>query len=319
MRPRDFTLTTSGPLRLYSTLELLGFPPPSYLIDGIIPRSGLVGLYGLPGAAKTFLALDLAVHVATGLPWLERPVEAGNVLYVAAEGGSGIGIRLMALMIKYGLSVEDLSRISWLMESVPIDADADEMAILLERIVEADIPHLSLIVIDTLARCFDGDEVKTEDMGRFIKGVDMLRQHFGCAVLIIHHPRVGGDRERGNGAFRGAAECMMVLEKEDNALVLTCNKMKDDADFDPIYLELEIVPITDEIDSCVIAPSTTVLTKETAMTKLVDTLKNGPLRWDPWLAATGMTKGSFQKAFSALKVEKKIEKTADGAWALVGP
>ena len=82
MRPRDFTLTSNGPLRLYSTAELLGFAPPTYLIDKLLPQGGLVGLYGLPGAAKTFLAIDLALHVAMGLPWLGRATAPGNVLYV---------------------------------------------------------------------------------------------------------------------------------------------------------------------------------------------------------------------------------------------
>ena len=45
---------------------------------------------------KTFLALDIAAHVSLGLEWHGRPVRPGRVVYVYAEGRTGLGPRLRA-------------------------------------------------------------------------------------------------------------------------------------------------------------------------------------------------------------------------------
>lgn len=47
------------------------------VVDGLMPRSGLTVLYGESGSGKTFNALDLACHVAAGLPWRGLDVEQG--------------------------------------------------------------------------------------------------------------------------------------------------------------------------------------------------------------------------------------------------
>jgi hypothetical protein len=68
----------------------------NYLVDGIIPRFGLVVLYGPPKSAKTFWALDLMLHVASGREYRGRRVCQGPVIYIACEGGSGYGKRIAA-------------------------------------------------------------------------------------------------------------------------------------------------------------------------------------------------------------------------------
>ena len=52
--------------------------------------------FGDSGSGKTFLALDLACHVAAGRTWFGRRVEQRGVLYFAIEGGHGITNRIAA-------------------------------------------------------------------------------------------------------------------------------------------------------------------------------------------------------------------------------
>ena len=225
-RPSTFVLTSPGPLRLYSTTELLRLPPPAWLIDGIVPTGGLVGLYGPPGHGKSFLALDMALSVATGCPWQGRPVLSGFVLYVSAEGGTGIGKRVQAWLAHHQAHPKS-ANVAWLIESIAVLSDSGDMDVLLGRINDEVTDCPVLVVIDTLARCFDGDENQQEDMGRFIQGVDRLRREFGATVLVVHHTRLAGDRERGNTAFRGAADTMIFVRKQGHRLRLTNNKQKD--------------------------------------------------------------------------------------------
>jgi hypothetical protein len=110
-------------------------------------------------------------------------------------------------------------------------------------------------VIDTLARCFEGDENQQEDMGRFVAGVDRLRRELTCTVLIVHHTRLDGDRERGNTAFRGAADAMISVKRKkgpQGTITVSNDKQKDAEEFAPLQFALEIVP---EYQSCVIQPS----------------------------------------------------------------
>ncbi len=81
---------------LLSAAELAALPPPSWLIDGMVPAGGLNVLYGASGAGKSFLGLDFALCTATGLAWWGRDVAQGGVAFIAAEGVAGLSARVDA-------------------------------------------------------------------------------------------------------------------------------------------------------------------------------------------------------------------------------
>jgi len=238
-------LTAPGSMRMFSTAEMMHLPPPTWLIDRIIPSGGLVGLYGPPGVMKSFVAADIALSIAAGGKWQGHPVAQGFPLYVCAEGSAGMGKRINGWLAYRGLKPSQAAA-AWLTESVPVYADSDGMARVIERIEEADIVP-DLIVIDTLARCFDGDENQQADMGRFVAGVDRLRKEFDATVIVVHHTRLDGDRERGNTAFRGAADTMLSLSNKKGKLILTCNKQKDAEEFDDIEFRIKQMPTQDTV------------------------------------------------------------------------
>lgn len=207
-RPTDFTLTGAGRLRLYSTEELMAMPPPKWLVEGLIPERSFSVLFGPSGVGKSFVAIDLALSVASGLHWAGRSTKPGFVVYVSAEGTAGLGQRIKAWMIDRGLEPADVD-IAWLPEAVSMHSDEDLLA-LFNRFEELQRDP-TLIIIDTLARCFDGDENSTEDMGKFVKGVDKIRSRFQCSVMAVHHTSIEGGRERGNGSLRAASDTMVRL------------------------------------------------------------------------------------------------------------
>ncbi len=213
MRPSAFSLTNPGPLRLYSTAELLKLPPPEWLIDKIMPERGLIALYGQPGVGKSFVALDFAMAVGTNTSWHGRVVKGGPVLYIAAEGGTGMGKRSRAWLLDKNIA-DTQSAVVWLLESIPVFGDSDHIEQVMKRVTDEVQIQPKLVVIDTLARCFDGNENEQEDMGRFVAGADRFRNEFDAAVIVVHHTRLDGDRERGNTAFRGAADSMLSISKK---------------------------------------------------------------------------------------------------------
>jgi hypothetical protein len=230
--------------------EIQSLPRPEWLIERLIPSHALALMYGQPGLGKTFLALDWAFHVATGKAWQGRQTKRGEVVYVAAEGAAGMGPRVRAWKQRYG--VEGCAGVHFLPEPLlllqPDTADSFAHAV---RQVCSDP---AMVVIDTLARCITpGDENSPKDMGLFVAAADKIRVALNCTVLPLHHPTKASPVERGHGALRGAADCVMELRKAGAGMVLKCDKQKDGPLFEDLCLRLDAVDLGNDENSCVCA------------------------------------------------------------------
>lgn len=162
--------------------DIHNVPPPSPLVAGILDLDALALLYGPSGHMKSFVAQSLALSVATKTWWFGHKVEPGPVLYIVAEGLSGVGIRADAWQVKN--RVWGCGDLYWLPMAVNLlDAKWRDG---LEHLV-ADLKPV-LIVIDTLARCMTGgDENSAKDMGRVVEAAEGLRRPSGACVLLVHH------------------------------------------------------------------------------------------------------------------------------------
>src|SRR5262249_12332470 len=77
-----------------------------HLVDGLIPRSGIVAVWGPPKSGKSFWAFDLAMHIALGWPYRDRRVEQGPVAYLAFEGADGFNNRAEAFRRTHAEALE---------------------------------------------------------------------------------------------------------------------------------------------------------------------------------------------------------------------
>ncbi len=68
----------------------------AYLVKGLIPREGLIVIWGPPKCGKSFWVFDLAMHIALGWPYRGRRIVQGPVVYVACEGAHGFRGRIEA-------------------------------------------------------------------------------------------------------------------------------------------------------------------------------------------------------------------------------
>lgn len=312
-RPSAFTFSSVGPYRLYSTGELLKLPPPTWLVDNLIPSGAFVTLYAPPESFKSFAVMDLGMSIASGLAWHGRTVKGGLVLYIAGEGVGGLGKRALAWLTHHKVDV-NTPDIAWLTESLPITADSEALIGLLARI-ESEIRRKPvLIIIDTLARCFDGEESAPEDMNRFVAGVDVLRHKFDCAVLVVHHTRLDGTRERGGTGLRAASDTMIQMERDHGTVTVSCAKQKDAEHFPPIDFQLQTVGKT---GSCVLVPSRAREADEAEIITILHGLRMATWeRWKTEAATQGIDERKFASITARPSVRAQIEKfnKADGLW-----
>lgn len=204
--------------------ELEKEPPVGWLIKDWIASNELSVMYGKGGSFKSYIALGWSLQLAQrGEP----------CLYIAAEGVTGLRSRVAAWMASNGLGGTYLSAWNYYNANVHID-DTDGVGVWVNALSEyLKKTKLRLIVIDTLARNFTGDESSPKEMGMFIEGIEYLRREFGAAILVIHHMGVATGRERGSEALRNAVFAMFKVsdarhnDRGGGSVMMECDRMKD--------------------------------------------------------------------------------------------
>lgn len=95
---------TYGRLTLYKAPHLADLAPITWLVDDLLPSSGVACIYGASTAGKSFLCLDLAASVALGKDWFGHTTQKTNVLYIMLEGRAGLQQRVNAWEKHAGMS-----------------------------------------------------------------------------------------------------------------------------------------------------------------------------------------------------------------------
>src|SRR6266404_5432026 len=90
------------PYRFLSVTDVLKRARPRPLVGSVISEGAVVVLYGPPGMGKTLVALDIALSVACGCPWLHHPVRRSGVVYVVGEARGPFGARVAAWQQTHG-------------------------------------------------------------------------------------------------------------------------------------------------------------------------------------------------------------------------
>jgi hypothetical protein len=230
--------TRRPPLRILTDVEIEAMPKPEWLIDNMIPVGALAVLYGPPGAGKSFAAVSMALSVATGFRYFDNAVQRGPVVYIAPEGGHGMGARVAAWKAHHGFT--GLAGVHFIPATVSL-LEPSAVQALIEQVTEI---APVFVFVDTLARSLPGgDENSATDMGNAIQLVDRIREELTAAVMLVHHTNAGGERERGSTALRGAADVMLALTQQDGCIVMECAKQKDAPAFNK--LELGLLPVAD--------------------------------------------------------------------------
>src|SRR5262249_43776065 len=99
---------------------------PDYVVKGIIPKGGLVVIWGAPKCGRSFLAFDIAEHITRRHGYRGRRVQEGPVVYLALEGGRGFAKRVEAWRRHHGYR----GSAPLYLLNIPIDLIGDHAALI---------------------------------------------------------------------------------------------------------------------------------------------------------------------------------------------
>ena len=212
---------------ILSLADLDALPAPTWLVHGLVPEQSLVVPYGPPKAGKTFVILSMALHIAAGRPWFDRPVQAGAVVYIAGEGVGGLSMRLRAMRDKYAIGVDVPFWVVPRAVNFRLPAEVNALESIIRETVGT--AQVRLVVIDTLARAMPGaDENSAQEVGAVIAAADYIKDALRCTVALIHHEGKDGERgARGTSALRGAWDAAYRITIEGNRTVMAVIDQKD--------------------------------------------------------------------------------------------
>ena len=220
-------------------------PTDRWLVEGLWgwPAVGFIG--GTPKASKTWLALELAVAVASGRPCLGRfPVhKRGPVLLVAAEDSpADIRQRVQAIAKARDVNLDTLP--VGLITETGLMLDQPDWQRRLRITLARTKPRL--LVLDPMVRLHTGDENSSADISELLGFLRSVQRDHQVAVCLVHHVRKAGASQpgqalRGSGDLHAWIDSGLYMIKKKDGLQLHVEHRSNPSP-EPVRLKLEQDP-----------------------------------------------------------------------------
>lgn len=232
---------------LLDAADLDNIPAPEPVIRDILFRDTIARVYGESGTFKSFITLDFAGCVGTGIDWHGRPVRQGLVLYIVAEGARGVRKRVRAWEQYHRRKMTGVKFLPRPVQSK--SAEWDVLIAACERLQPV------LIIVDTQARVTVGvEENSATEMGVFIDKVERMRAACAACVLLVHHAGYNGGHGRGSTSVKGAMQTELSVTRRgkgarDTVVTLATGKQKDDEELGDLQFKLRVIELDGEADA----------------------------------------------------------------------
>jgi len=195
------------PLPTLRAAQLAAAPPSAHnwLVEDLWSAEAVGIIGGEPKTCKSFLALDLAVAVASGTPCLRRfpvPQRGPALLFAAEDDVHVVRSRLQGIAAAAGADFEDLDIHIITVPALRLDRREDRLA--LAATVALLLPKL--LVLDPFVRLHGIDENVAGEVAPILAYLRTLQRAHHTAVALVHHARKGAAHERGGQALRGSSE-----------------------------------------------------------------------------------------------------------------
>lgn len=214
-----------------------------WLIEQLWTRGAVGILGGPPKLLKTWLALEMAVSVASRSSCLGTfPVHAsGPVLLFAAEDSqSKVRKRLASLARHHGFDLEQINIQVITAHTLRLDRTTDQ-----ERLTATVMLYKPvLLVLDPLVRLHGLDENQSGPMAALLGYFRALQRKTGTAIAIVHHARKNisssagaGYSLRGSGDLYAWVDSFICVQRRHNRVTLLAEH-RSAPGFGPVSIEL---------------------------------------------------------------------------------
>ena len=199
--------------------------PPPMLVKGLLPFDGVAFIGGQSGAGKTFIAVDLALALATGTPFFGREVrERVGTVILAAEGRGMLAARVEAARLERApnerrVPVAWAAEIPALMTPAEIKKFGSRLAVARRYFKTEFAVRLGAVFIDTVVSVFDmEDEDDNSEAARAIRKMRELGNASGALIVPVHHyGKTVTTGLRGGSSWRAGADAILsVLADRDD-------------------------------------------------------------------------------------------------------
>lgn len=198
---------------------------PSWLVDGLWLEQGVGFLGGHPKSCKSWLALDIALSVASRTPVVGHyPVLCGGgvLVFTAEDSPPMVRARFCGMAAARRVVLEDVPIHLVLQDSLRLESDRDQAR--LTATVEELRP--ALLILDPFVRMTSIDENSAQEVSRVLAFLRGLQRSQRLAILVVHHVRKsagggnGGLALRGSGDFWAWSDTNLYLSRKQDRLQL---------------------------------------------------------------------------------------------------
>ncbi len=199
---------------------------PEWLVTSLWARAGVGILGGAPKCCKSWLALEVALAVASGAPCLgcfEVGDAGGVLLYMAEDAAPVVKARLSGICQHRGFDLGALPVHLIIAPALRLDRERDQAR--LRGSVAKYAPRL--LILDPFVRLHRIDENDAGQVSALLGYLRELSRAHDLAVLVVHHARKNGTSGqpgqslRGSGDFFAWADSLLYLRRHRGQLLLT--------------------------------------------------------------------------------------------------
>jgi replicative DNA helicase len=188
----------------------------TWVLKDWIMAGGINLIAGMPAAGKSFLALDLAIGIASsGLAWDNRKVTQGKVLYHFLDG-SYRGMRSRVIKMCHARGIQPPADLVFDFSPLNLKVTSEVLA-LRQRIKRLDA---SVAIFDVMAKFIPGaDENSVAEISPMMNALREIANQTGTTFILIHHLNKGGNpdlsyRVRGSSDILGSVDTAIVVSQE---------------------------------------------------------------------------------------------------------
>jgi len=214
-----------------------------WLIDQLWGASSVGVIGGAPKCSKTWLALDMALSVATGTACLNKydVPEPGPVLvYLAEDALTVVRERVDGMARQRGLDLDAVDVHVITAPTLRLDRGPHRT----QLVETARRMRPRLLLLDPLVRLHGIDENNAGEVAQLLAYFRSLQREMDCSVVLVHHTRknaaggvAAGQGLRGSSDIHAFGDSNLYLRRSRERLVLS-SEHRAAAAAPPVYLEL---------------------------------------------------------------------------------